>query len=74
MSPENQRKLESYRSIYMDKSGGEPGWAHEVLRIIREEWNPHYSVFLFCDHCKMQMLEYAFQHMDADRTDIVKVL
>lgn len=73
MSPQNRLKLESYRSIYIDKAGGPPGWPLEVQRIIREEWNPHYNCNLYCDPCLLGMLTYAFQMMDADRTDIVKI-
>lgn len=37
----------------------------EIRDIIREEFNPGYTVDLFCGICVVGMLEYAFKAMDS---------
>jgi hypothetical protein len=69
MSPENRAALERYRGHYdawvNDKclyslDGGE----NEILRVIREEWDPTYKADLWCGSCRAKMVVFAFQMMD----------
>lgn len=79
MRPDNRAALEKYRRIYdawvKDKclysmDGGEL----EVLRIIREEWDPVHTVDLWCGVCRAKMLVFAFEKMDSEpETEIVKI-
>lgn len=66
MSPENIKKLEKYRYVLEGKSFTRvPGYdLNEVLEVIRAEFNPSYTVDMFCNHCKMRMIEYAFNEMN----------
>lgn len=73
MHPHNRQTLEQYRNHYTawvnDKclysmDGGE----NEVLRIIREEWDPVHTVDLWCGSCRAKMLVYAFEQMDKEST------
>lgn len=55
------------------------GGENDVLRIIREEWDPVHTVDLWCGVCRAKMLVYAFEQMDKESTqaappmDIVKI-
>lgn len=79
MQSHNRASLEKYRNIYNawvnDKclysmDGGE----NEVLRIIREEWDPSHTVDLWCGSCRAAMVVFAFQKMDSEiQVDVVKI-
>lgn len=36
----------------------------EILDVIREEFNHGYTVDLWCGHCVVKMMEYAFAELD----------
>jgi hypothetical protein len=46
---------------------------NEVLRVIREEWDAHYSVNMYCDACKLEMIDYAFARADSDTRDSIHI-
>lgn len=66
MSPENRERLEKYRFVLSERSftPGNGLSFEEVLGIIWAEFNPNYTVNMYCDHCKMEMFKYAFNQMD----------
>lgn len=81
MQLHNRQRLEKYRSAYN-------GWVNdrvlanmdgaainEILSVIREEWDPGYTVQAWCGHCRAEMITYAFEKMDADKenTEVLKV-
>lgn len=82
MQPHNKTSLESFRNIYNAWVNDKVLYgmnAEEILRIIREEWDPGHSVEMWCGHCRAKMLVFAFQRMDqeatqaAPPTDTVKI-
>lgn len=70
MKPENRASLESLRHLLINRGGDN---VQEVLRIVHEEWDPNYRCDMWCDHCKMKLIEYAFEKMSQDKVDNVKV-
>lgn len=62
MREENRVKLEGVRHVLENRGGGSED-VNKVLEVIRDEWDAHYSVNMFCDACKMKMVEYAFAKM-----------
>lgn len=73
MTPSNRAKLESYRPKLVewvnDQTCHLDGIAkQEILNIIREEFNSGYQVDLWCGHCVVKMMEYAFREMDKIET------
>lgn len=44
-----------------------------MLRIVHEEWDQYYRVDLWCDPCKMKLIEYAFGMMDREKVDTVHI-
>jgi len=73
MFAHNRQSLERFRNHYNawvnDKSllymdGGE----NDILKIIREEWDPQHRVDLWCGSCRAKMLVYAFEMMDKEAT------
>ena len=73
MKQSNRQSLEAFRHVYSSRSAGINDNLNEVLRIIREEWDAHYSVNMYCDSCKLKMIDFAFGKMDADKTDQITV-
>jgi len=63
MQLHNRNKLEALRPVLVNKSGTAEE-VDEILRIVREEWDKHYSLNAYCDSCKLKLVEYAFQMMD----------
>ena len=64
MKPENRRSLETFRHLLINRGGSAD--LNEVLRIVREEWDPGYRCDMWCDHCKMKLVEFAFGKMDSE--------
>lgn len=73
MTAANKQSLERFRNHYnawvkdaclYSMDGGE----NDVLRIIREEWDPGHHVDLWCGSCRAKMLVYAFERMDKEAT------
>ena len=66
MNPDNRQRLERYRFILNERSFTPGGGLsmNEVLEIIQAEFNPNYTVNMYCDHCKMEMVRYAFNELD----------
>jgi hypothetical protein len=73
MKQSNRESLERFRRVKDSRSASSGDNLFEVLRIIREEWDPHYNVNMYCDACKLQMIDYAFGRADNDKTDTIKV-
>ena len=78
MKSSNREKLETYRPKLKewlnDQTCHLDGIAkQEILNIIREEWNPGYQVDLWCGHCVVKMMEYAFREMDKVETITVEL-
>ena len=76
MTPSNREKLERLRpklNVWVnDKTVHLDGIEkQEILNIIREEFNPGYQVDLWCGHCVVKMLEYAFAEMDKTVTLVI---
>lgn len=46
---------------------------NEVLRIVHEEWDPHYRADMWCDACKMRLVDYAFAKMAQEKQDNITV-
>ena len=44
----------------------------EILDVIKEEFNSGYSVDMYCGHCVVKMMEYAFQELDK-RLSTIKI-
>lgn len=66
MREENRTKLESLRHVLTGESGSS-GEVDEILRIVREEFDPHYTFNLYCSACIMTMVKFAFSSMDAQK-------
>ena len=64
MGEENRVKLESLRFVLTDR-GGTGEQVQEILRIVREEFDPHYSVDAWCSSCVMNMVIFAFGRLDS---------
>ena len=71
MKPDNRRQLEALRHLLINR-GGDSG-ADIVLRIVHEEWDPNYRCDMWCDHCKMKLIEYAFGKMAAESIDRINI-
>lgn len=71
MKPENRQSLETFRHILINRGGSSN--LNEVLRIVHEEWDPNYRCDMWCDACKMRLVEFAFGKMDSEKTDKVTV-
>lgn len=69
MTPSNKASLETFRHILKNRGGA--GNLNEVLRIVREEWDPGYTCDMWCDYCKMKLIDYAFGMMA--KTDTITV-
>lgn len=66
MTQSNRERLESFRP--RRQSGEIPrDMANEILRIIIEEWDAHYSVNMYCDACVFTMADFAFGRMDSEK-------
>ncbi len=80
MTEANRIALEKFRPVYNcwinDKSLPQYDW-QEVLRVIREEFDPYRSVDYWCGACLARLLEDAFNYMATTaapvQTDIVRV-
>lgn len=81
MLPENRTSLERFRHQYnawvKDKCSYQYDW-QEVLRIVREEWDPYRSVDHWCGACVMKLLVDAFDRMATEaappmETDTVRI-
>lgn len=73
MLAHNRQALERFRGHYnawvKDKClNSMDGGENDILRIIREEWDPFKTVDLWCGSCRAAMLVYAFEKMDAEAT------
>lgn len=44
-----------------------------MLQIVQQEWDPYYRVDMWCDPCKMRLIEYAFGKMDSDKVETVHI-
>lgn len=51
--------LESVRHLFTDRSGS-AGDVSKVVEVIRAEWEPSYSINMWCDACKLQAIDLAF--------------
>lgn len=75
MLPHNRQALEAIRPDYVNwtvnKCLNQFNW-QEVQRVIREEWDPGYTVDYWCGHCLTEMLKFAFGKMDAE-TEVIKI-
>lgn len=65
----NIDKLEKYRSklnLWVNDQTCHLGGAEkdEILQVIREEFNPGYTVDMWCGSCVVSMMTYAFRAMD----------
>lgn len=72
MQQSNREKLESLRHV-LSRQEGSADEVNEILRIVREEWSAHYDLKTSCDPCKLELVKYAFAHMDRDHPPTEKV-
>lgn len=78
MKQSNRERLERYRSQYQTWVNSQylnlsADAKAEILQIIRAEWDAGYSTDLWCGSCVAKMLVYAFEQMDADKTDSMTI-
>lgn len=78
MKQSNRERLERYRSQYQTWVNSQylnlsADAKAEILQIIRAEWDAGYSPDLWCGSCVAKMLVYAFEQMDADKTDSMTI-
>lgn len=66
MTQANINKLEKYRYVLINRSFTpmEGHSLNDVLEVIREEFDAGHRVDMYCDHCVMKMVEYAFSEME----------
>lgn len=57
----------------MNNQSGTSEEVNEILRIVRAEWDPHYSLNTSCDSCKMDLVRYAFYSMKRDDKDQITI-
>lgn len=71
MKPENRKSLETFRHCLTNRGCSEN--LNEVLRIVQEEWDPYFRSDMWCDACKMRLVEFAFGKMDSEKKDNITV-
>ena len=72
MTQENIDKLEKYRHLYEIWNGTQSvtldgNAKNDILAVIKAEFNPKYSIDMWCGKCVKDMLVYAFQEMERRR-------
>lgn len=70
MDQRNREKLEQHRSklalwINDNTCNLDGQEKQDILDVIRAEFNPGYTVNLWCGSCVVSMMEYAFREMDS---------
>jgi len=70
MSPKNREKLEQYRGKYNTLIADQtlnlqPHERQDIINVIRDEWNPGYTVMEWCGHCVAEMVKMAFRNLDS---------